>query len=248
MPINARSMDPRTGLPVPLEKAGNGRQPPPAAPTKELGEPGQPAVERVWSQPRREGCILPAGTDLSVPIAFPVRSFIASNYSNQWAYIVEANDFVAPGEKGAILYGNHAQTVTAQWRAPDLVTQYPNPAGNLYLIATEEVLDYGPGEFVPGVDKAHAPTVYNVTLTLANTEYSQALPVNCRGFDMQPRTGVDVRFAFVTGKVATPVAPYATMKLGAPYNSPPTYQPSGGSTVYLGTATAGTVVEIVVWV
>ena len=44
--------------------------------------------------------------------------------------------------------------------------------------------------------------VYNVTLTNANTEYSQELPPNVRSFAVQPRTAVDVRMAFVTGKVA----------------------------------------------
>jgi hypothetical protein len=53
---------------------------------------------------------------------------------------------------------------------------------------------------------AAAPTSYNLTLTLADTEYSQAFPVNCRFIEFQARTMADVRFAFTTGKVAGPTA------------------------------------------
>jgi hypothetical protein len=59
------------------------------------------------------------------------------------------------------------------------------------------------------------PTPYNVTLTNANTEYSQALPANCRKFEFQARTEATVRLAFVTGKVAASTAPYMTLKAGA---------------------------------
>lgn len=92
-----------------------------------------------------------------------------------------------------------------------------------------------------------AITIYTVTLTLANTEYSQALPANCRGFDMQPRTNVDVRWSNVTGKVAGSTEPFMTMKVGAGFSSPPLAQGASPSTIYLASATAGTIVEIVAY-
>lgn len=92
------------------------------------------------------------------------------------------------------------------------------------------------------------PTLYNTTLTNVNTEYSQALPSGCRGFDMQCRTAKDVRFAFVTGKVAGPTAPYMTMKSGGAYSSPQLNQAAAPSTVYLASSTAGVVVELLAWV
>ena len=95
--------------------------------------------------------------------------------------------------------------------------------------------------------KAAAPTTYNVTLTNADTEYSQALPANCRGFEFQCRTEATVRFAFATGKVATPTAPYHTLKAGDYYSSPPISQAASPSTLYLASATAGVVVEILAW-
>lgn len=89
------------------------------------------------------------------------------------------------------------------------------------------------------------PTVYNVTLTLANTEYSQALPANTREFRFRCRTIYDVRYAFVTGKVATPTTPYLTLHAGLDYFSD--YNNLTSQTLYLASATAGVVVEVEVW-
>ena len=91
------------------------------------------------------------------------------------------------------------------------------------------------------VKKSVTPTLYNVTLTNADTEYSQAL-ASCKGIEFQARTAVDIRFAFVTGKVATPTAPYMTLKSGQWY-----YFDGSPTTLYLASATAGTVVEIILW-
>lgn len=85
------------------------------------------------------------------------------------------------------------------------------------------------------------PTVYNTTLTNADTEYSQAL-ASCKGIEFQARTSVDIRFAFVTGKVATPTAPYMTLKAGQWY-----YFDGSPTTLFLASATAGTIVEIILW-
>lgn len=92
-----------------------------------------------------------------------------------------------------------------------------------------------------------SPTIYNVTLTSADTEYSQAMPENCRFFEFQCRTAFAVRYAYVTGKVATPTAPYMTLKSGNYYYSPVISQAATPSTLYLASAQAGVVVEIVAW-
>lgn len=91
------------------------------------------------------------------------------------------------------------------------------------------------------------PTVYSVTLTAANTEYSQALPANCRGFEFLTRTAFDTRFAFMTGKVAAPTEPYMTLKSGSSYSSYPIAQGASPGTIYLASATAGVVIEILAW-
>ena len=84
------------------------------------------------------------------------------------------------------------------------------------------------------------PPVYNITLTSGDTEYSQAIPDTTKQFTFQCRTAYDVRFAFETGKVATPTAPYATLKSGSPYSETDLFLE--GETLYLASATAGVVV------
>ena len=86
--------------------------------------------------------------------------------------------------------------------------------------------------------------VYNVTLTNANTEYSQELPPNVRSFAVQPRTAVDVRMAFVTGKVAASTAPFFTLKAGGAL-AIHELQMADNTMIYLASTSAGTVVEIV---
>jgi hypothetical protein len=90
-----------------------------------------------------------------------------------------------------------------------------------------------------------APTLSALTLAVANTQYSQALPVICRRVSFQCRTAVDVRFAFVTGKVAAPTDPYMTLKSGGSYDSGPVKME--GKTLYLASASAGVVIEIEAW-
>lgn len=92
------------------------------------------------------------------------------------------------------------------------------------------------------------PTIYNVTLTNANTEYSQALPANCRGFEIECQTGVQCRWSNVTGKVATPTAPFKTLQPNVAYNSPPINQGASPSTLYFASATAGAIIELIAWV
>jgi len=86
---------------------------------------------------------------------------------------------------------------------------------------------------------------YNVTLTNANTEYSQALPANCRKLILRCRTADTVRYAWATGKVATPTAPYQTLRASAEYALDGIKVASG--IIYLASATAGVVVEMEAW-
>ena len=95
------------------------------------------------------------------------------------------------------------------------------------------------------VKEATTPTIYNVTMASADTEYSQALPANTKKFTVQCQGNYDVRFAFETGKVATPTAPYAIIKAGMNY-----YEDNLNlttKTLYFGCGTAAQVLEIVCW-
>lgn len=93
-----------------------------------------------------------------------------------------------------------------------------------------------------------SPTLYNVALTTQNTEYSQQLPADVRRIRFQNRAAVDLRYAFETGKVATPTAPYMTLKSGQVYDQMiQRDQIIGQPTLYLAAGSASQTVEIETW-
>jgi hypothetical protein len=93
-----------------------------------------------------------------------------------------------------------------------------------------------------------APTIYNVALTTQNTEYAQQLPADARRIRFQLRTAVDLRYAFTTGLVATPTAPYMTLKSGQVYTMEiQKEQIIGQPTIYFAAASGSLVVELEVW-
>ena len=86
------------------------------------------------------------------------------------------------------------------------------------------------------------PRIYNVTLTNANQEYSQTLTGRVYQVNIQCRTASDVKLALSSGASGTT---YFTIKSGMVY-----YEQiisSSSITVYLQSATAGVVVEILAW-
>jgi len=85
-------------------------------------------------------------------------------------------------------------------------------------------------------------TVYNVTMTNPDTEYSQAL-TNVESLMFQCREEFDMRYAFVTGKVATPTAPWFTLKSGAVY-SENFYDGAVDFTLYFASDETGKIAEI----
>jgi len=97
-----------------------------------------------------------------------------------------------------------------------------------------------------GVSDATTPTVYNVIMTLADTEYSQLLPDNTKIVEFRCQdTGFATRFAYVTGKVAAPTAPYRT--LGAGESKTLDGLDLTSKTLYFACGDAGKVMEIECW-
>ena len=93
--------------------------------------------------------------------------------------------------------------------------------------------------------RSNTETEYNVTLTSADTQYSQALPSNTIAIEFQNRSNNDLRFSLVDGKVATPTAPYSVLKAGQNY-----YKENlnlTGETIYFANSNAGDIVELLVW-
>lgn len=52
---------------------------------------------------------------------------------------------------------------------------------------------------------------YNVSFDAVDTEYSQLLPNGTKTIELKSRDGAEIRWAWKTGKVATPTNPYHTL-------------------------------------
>lgn len=92
------------------------------------------------------------------------------------------------------------------------------------------------------------PTIQNVTMTLADTEYYADIPAGTFRFSLQTRDGTAFRIAFATGKVATPTEPYITIREGGAYNSPDAIQISSSDLrIYFGCDSASKVIELITW-
>lgn len=89
---------------------------------------------------------------------------------------------------------------------------------------------------------AETPTIYNVTLTDADTEYSQELPSDTKKYTVQCRTAFDVKLAFTEGESGTT---YATIKANTNYYEDGILAES--LTLYVQSAQAGVVVEVIAW-
>jgi len=97
------------------------------------------------------------------------------------------------------------------------------------------------------LELAARPVIYNLTLSSANTEFSQVLPAGIRKFSIQCRdTSVDIKLAFVEGESGTN---FLTVLGNSAYNEDLIHAPGGFTlTLYVqSTSTASPVVEIVAW-
>jgi hypothetical protein len=100
--------------------------------------------------------------------------------------------------------------------------------------------------FVDGrLSDATTPNEYYITLTTADTEYSQALPANTKKIFFKCREARATRYAFTTGKVATPTDPYFTMSASEYYDEDGLNLT--GKTVYFAADVNNTHMELLVW-
>lgn len=89
------------------------------------------------------------------------------------------------------------------------------------------------------------PVIHNIAMTLADTEYEQELPAGTKQFEFRCRGAFDIRYAYETGRVATPTAPYRTLSSGITEYQENLNLPD--TTLYVACGTAGQVVELEVW-
>lgn len=93
-------------------------------------------------------------------------------------------------------------------------------------------------------DNATTPTIANIAVTLANTEYSYVLPTGTKFFSLKDRDGDSkVRIAYSVGGTATT---YFTLNMGNVYEVNELYT-NTGFTVYFRSNKAGRVIEIESW-
>lgn len=98
------------------------------------------------------------------------------------------------------------------------------------------------------IDEVLTPVIQNVTMTLADTEYSLTLPANTKYFSIQCADGTAMRYAFVTGKVATPTAPYMTLLANGALNTPEKIAVANGAlTIYFACGSAGKIAQLLSW-
>lgn len=88
-------------------------------------------------------------------------------------------------------------------------------------------------------DSDTTTTIFNVTATLANTEYSQALPADTKEFLIKNRTNGNMKLAFTSGQSGTL---YMSIPCGAVYANTNFYS---SQTLYFQVDKAATIVEIV---
>ena len=98
----------------------------------------------------------------------------------------------------------------------------------------------------PRKPRAKKVVNYNVSLTSADTEYSQLLDNDTVSIALRCRTANDIRYAWVTGKVATPTAPYSTLGAGKEYYE--TEVNLRAKTLYLASGDGSVVAELEVGV
>ncbi len=86
-----------------------------------------------------------------------------------------------------------------------------------------------------------APKIGNVSLTIADTEYSYQLSSNCRRLLIRCRSSYDVKFSFEKGKSGTN---YLTLISGEQYSED---NIAGSLTLYFQSSQGGVVVEVLEW-
>lgn len=177
-------------------------------------------------------------------------SSISGTFGEGRGYTVIVTPYISPGQSNITILATASQNL-AQYLGvavgPANAVDVKPGTGATFAVSGPLTDTQLRATAVPVDSKTATPTLYNITCTAADTEYSQALPANCRRVELQARSEAAIRLAFGTGKVAGPVAPYMTLKSGDAYDSGPINQGASPSTLYLASAVAGTVVEILAW-
>lgn len=168
------------------------------------------------------------GTSITIPVNVDADGSVY--VTGDWVHVEDAP--FLPGDEGVLLYAVRNDAGGSLVDADgDKAPLQVNAAGELVVSG--------------GIPPADTPVTYNVPMVLANTEYAQALPANTRRFCLQCQGNQDVRYAFVAGQVAGPIAPYGLLKAGYYYWEDQI--DLVGVTLYFACGVVGQVAEIVAW-
>lgn len=83
--------------------------------------------------------------------------------------------------------------------------------------------------------------IYNISIAVANTEESQAMPTNIAGYIIRTRGNTELKISHVSGESGTK---YVTIPKRATHTDNHNYN---NLTIYFQSPTAGDVVEILAW-
>ena len=89
-----------------------------------------------------------------------------------------------------------------------------------------------------GISTNTVATITNETLLLANTEYSFALPANCKGFVFKPKTIVRLSLAYTSG------GPFFDCGLGSGFIDNNKY---ASQSIYLKSNIANTIIDLITY-
>ena len=85
-------------------------------------------------------------------------------------------------------------------------------------------------------------TIFNISITSSNTEFSQALPASTKGYEIQIRSGVHtLKLTHVSGESGTK---FVTIPAGATHSDDHFYT---SDTIYFQSTTSGGVVELITY-
>jgi len=101
------------------------------------------------------------------------------------------------------------------------------------------------------LDLPITPSIVNTTMTLADTEYSAAIPANCKKIVIYVEDGLDsfnYRFAFETLKVATPTRPYKKYNGSIEWDSGLLKMSDTPGSIYFACSVADKIMVIEFWV
>lgn len=140
--------------------------------------------------------------------------------------------------------GKIRPTIDVETTVADIVG-IGNIAGTQVNPATEDSLALVKTAVEAAPYKGTTVTKYALTITSADTEYSQALPANTKQFSVHLRDMAAFRLAYVTGKVATPTNPFETVPAGSE-KYVENIQPSA-LTLYIASPVATKTAEIEAW-